>query len=152
MRCKTKPIPGNATVLLASIHLHGRGGGGEGNSAPFTDGAEKCTTWFVLQCTLHWTVKEKTKKQRFHEGPGQKLWDDSRYAHENTNHGKNKYQRRKRAVATSNRKKKKKNSQKWSSEKEQLRVVKQRLRLIRLDDAFASCFSNHWSRMDSKKK
>lgn len=48
--------------------------------------------------------------------------------------------------------KKKKNSQKWSSEKEQLRVVKQRLRLIRLDDAFASCFSNHWSRMDSKKK
>lgn len=53
MRCKTKPIPGNATVLLASIHLHGRGGG-EGNSALFTDGAKKkCTTWFVLQCTLH---------------------------------------------------------------------------------------------------
>lgn len=49
-------------------------------------------------------------------------------------------------------KKKKKNSQKWSSEKEQLRVVKQRLRLMRLDDALASCFSNHWSRMDSKKK
>lgn len=49
-------------------------------------------------------------------------------------------------------KKKKEISQKWSREKEQLRVVKQRLLLIRLDDAFANCFSNHWSRMDSKKK
>lgn len=59
MRCKTKPIPGNATVLLASIHLHGRGGG-EGNSALFTDGAKKKTG---LYCSVPFTELSRRKKK-----------------------------------------------------------------------------------------